>query len=84
MQYFCCHSQDYFGALNETLVPVTVPTYAQGRYRNRKQQVATNVLRSCDRDMRFVYVLPGWEGSASDSRVLRSALTRSCSLLGVT
>ncbi|KAK8948599.1 hypothetical protein KSP39_PZI005248 [Platanthera zijinensis] len=26
--------------------------------------------------MKFVYVLPGWEGSASDSRVLRNALER--------
>lgn len=40
-----------------------------------------NVLGVCDRDMRFVYVLPGWEGSVSDSRVLCSALTRSCPLV---
>lgn len=59
-------------------MPLTVPTYAQCRYRNRKQQLITNVLGVCDRHMRFVYVLPIWEGSASDSRVLRSALTRSC------
>jgi hypothetical protein len=26
--------------------------------------------------MRFIYVLPGWEGSAADSRVLRDAVTR--------
>ncbi|KAK8940466.1 hypothetical protein KSP39_PZI010716 [Platanthera zijinensis] len=26
--------------------------------------------------MKFIYVLPGWEGSASDSRVLRNALER--------
>ena len=30
----------------------------------------------CDRNMKFVYVLPGWEGSSSDSRVLRDAMTR--------
>ncbi|KAL8542804.1 hypothetical protein ACS0TY_003620 [Phlomoides rotata] len=26
--------------------------------------------------MKFVYVLPGWEGSAADSRVLRDAISR--------
>ena len=26
--------------------------------------------------MKFVYVLAGWEGSASDSRVLRDAMSR--------
>jgi hypothetical protein len=26
--------------------------------------------------MKFIYVLPGWEGSAADSRVLRDALNR--------
>lgn len=63
--------------LDGTFVPVTVPTPVQGRYRNRKQQLATNVLGVCDCDMRFVYVLHGWQGSASDSRVLRNALARS-------
>jgi hypothetical protein len=26
--------------------------------------------------MRFIYVLVGWEGSSSDSRVLRDAISR--------
>ncbi|KAL0302687.1 UNVERIFIED_CONTAM: hypothetical protein Sangu_3084600 [Sesamum angustifolium] len=26
--------------------------------------------------MQFIYVLPGWEGSAADSRVLRDAISR--------
>ena len=30
----------------------------------------------CTRDLNFVYVLAGWEGSATDSRVLRDAVTR--------
>lgn len=46
------------------------------RYRNRKGQVTTNVLAVCDRRLRFVYVLPGWEGSAGDSRILRDAISR--------
>ena len=48
----------------------------QGRYRNRKGWTTTNVLGVCGQDMKFIYVLPGWEGSAADSRVLRDAITR--------
>nr|KAJ0216867.1 hypothetical protein LSAT_V11C300107190 [Lactuca sativa] len=35
-----------------------------------------NVLGVCNRDMNFVYVLAGWEGSTTDSRVLQDAITR--------
>ncbi|XP_068638499.1 protein ALP1-like [Aristolochia californica] len=31
---------------------------------------------ACTFDMQFTYILTGWEGSAADSRVLKSALTR--------
>ncbi|KAK8913628.1 hypothetical protein KSP39_PZI023660 [Platanthera zijinensis] len=67
---------DCVGAIDGTHIDVTVPQSEQGRYRNRKQAITTNVLGVCDADMKFVYVLPGWEGSASDSRVLRNALER--------
>ena len=26
--------------------------------------------------MKFIYALPGWEGSASDSRILQDAISR--------
>lgn len=26
--------------------------------------------------MKFTYILPGWEGTASNSRILKNALTR--------
>ena len=53
-----------------------VPNADKPRYRTRKGQISTNTLAVCDRYMRFVYVLPGWEGSAADSRVLRDAVNR--------
>ncbi|KAL8511677.1 hypothetical protein ACS0TY_018192 [Phlomoides rotata] len=64
------------GALDGTFVDVHVPTTDKGRYRNRKGQISVNVLGVCDMNMRFIYVLSGWEGSAADSRVLRNAITR--------
>ncbi|XP_078152576.1 uncharacterized protein LOC144547750 [Carex rostrata] len=41
-----------------------------------KKEVATIVLGVCSPDMQFIYILPGWEGSAADSRVLRDAIAR--------
>lgn len=34
------------------------------------------MLAACTFDLRFTYVLPGWEGSAADGRVLEDALER--------
>ena len=56
---------------------MTPPAADRPRYRTRKGHLATNVLGVCTRDLRFIYVLAGWEGSASDSRVLRDAVIRS-------
>ena len=55
---------------------MTVPSQDEARYRNRKSFNATNVLGVCSRDLKFTYVLAGWEGSAADGRVLRDALAR--------
>ncbi|XP_052117747.1 protein ALP1-like [Arachis duranensis] len=64
------------GALNGTYIDVTVPKSDKSRYRTRKSRISTNVLGVCNRNMNFVYVLRGWEGLASNSRVLRDAITR--------
>ncbi|CAA0819606.1 Unknown protein, partial [Striga hermonthica] len=68
------------GALDGTYIAVKVPSSDKPRYRNRKGQVAVNVLGVCDINMNFVYMLCGWEGSAADMRVLRDAVTRPHSL----
>lgn len=34
------------------------------------------MLAVCDKDMNFVYLVTGWEGSAADSRILREAVAR--------
>lgn len=35
-----------------------------------------NVLGVCDQNLKFIYVLTGWKGSAADSCVIRDAITR--------
>ncbi|KAK3226099.1 hypothetical protein Dsin_005961 [Dipteronia sinensis] len=63
-------------ALDGTYIEVTIPEFDKPKYRTRNGHIATNVLGVCTRDLKFVYVLSGWEGSATDSRVLRDAITR--------
>lgn len=46
----------------------------QEPYRNRKQTISQNAMVACDFDLKFVHINPGWEGSASDARVLQDAL----------
>ncbi|WVZ94548.1 hypothetical protein U9M48_040428 [Paspalum notatum var. saurae] len=46
------------------------------RFRGRKSYPTQNVLAVVDFDLRFTYVLAGWEGSAHDSLVLQDALSR--------
>ncbi|KAI7992183.1 Protein ALP1-like [Camellia lanceoleosa] len=70
----CC--QNCLGALDGTYIKVCVPVVYQARNRTRKGEIATNVLGVCSQDTNFIYVLPGWEGSAADSRVLRDAINR--------
>ncbi|KAL5569163.1 hypothetical protein UlMin_025738 [Ulmus minor] len=63
------------GALDGTYIQVRVLENDKPRYRTRKSDIATNVLGVCSRDLKFIFVFPGWEGSASDSRVLRDAIS---------
>ncbi|XLR24066.1 hypothetical protein S83_051966, partial [Arachis hypogaea] len=72
--------KDCLGALDGTYIEVTVPESEKEKYRTRKGKICTNVLGVCNREMGFVYVLSRWEGLASDSRVLRDAITRCNSL----
>jgi hypothetical protein len=62
------------GALDGCHIHVFVSTADRGRYRNRHQEITTNMLGVVDWNMKFLYVLPGWEGSASDSKVLKDAM----------
>ena len=57
-----------------------MPILEKPKYRNRKGDISTNVLGVCSQDMQFIYVLPGWEGSAADGRVLRDAIRRTIGL----
>ncbi|KAL6899879.1 hypothetical protein ACP4OV_006537 [Aristida adscensionis] len=69
-------SQGCIGALDGTHVPASVPAHIQDRFRDRKSITTQNVLAAVDFNLRFIYVLAGWEGSTHDSHVLQDALSR--------
>jgi hypothetical protein len=45
-------------------------------FRGRKSYATQNVMAAVDFDLRFTYVLAGWEGTTHDANVLRDALER--------
>ena len=53
-----------------------VPRAEARRFRGRKDYTTQNVFAACNFDMKFTYVLPGWEETASDLRILKTALSR--------
>ncbi|KAH7839912.1 hypothetical protein Vadar_010296 [Vaccinium darrowii] len=62
--------KDRIGAIDGTHIDAKVPAREQIPYRGRHKTTSQNVMAACSFDMRFTYVLSGWEGTANDSRVL--------------
>ncbi|XP_072069799.1 uncharacterized protein [Arachis hypogaea] len=68
--------RDCIGVIDGTHSRVKVPRVEAPRFRGRKYHPTKNVLAACGFDMKFTYVLSSWEGTASDSRILKDALNR--------
>ena len=70
------HLDKCLGALDGTHISCHVSSKDRSRFRNRKGDLSINVMAACTFDLRFCYVLAGWEGSANDSRVYWDARRR--------
>lgn len=73
-QRFFPYFQNCLGFIDGTHVPVTISQDLQAPYRNRKNTLSQNVMLVCDLDLNFSFISSGWEGSATDARVLSSAM----------
>ena len=62
--------------INGTHIHVKVSSVETPRYRWRKEYSTQNMLTTCTFDLKFTYVLHGWEGSASYLRIIKNASTR--------
>ena len=65
--------QDALGAIDGTHIRACPPEEELARHRDRKGGISQNVLAACTFDMRFCYILSGWEGSVSDSTLFETA-----------
>lgn len=72
---FFLYVENSIGAIDRTHILAQVPSNRVGPFRSRKGQISQNVLAACTFDLFFCYILPGWEGSAHDGRVLQHALS---------
>nr|XP_040246624.1 uncharacterized protein LOC109760198 isoform X1 [Aegilops tauschii subsp. strangulata] len=68
--------KDCIGAIDGTHVRAGVTKDVEHSFRGRKAFTTQNVMAAVDFDLRFTYVLAGWEGLAHDATVLADALTR--------
>ena len=64
------------GAIDGTHVLATAHEKHRAAFLGRKHTTTQNVLAAIGFDLRFTYVLAGWEGSAHDSLILANALQR--------
>ena len=64
------------GAIDGTHVLARVPGKERAAFLGRKHTTTQNVLAAVDFDLRFTYVLVGWEGSAHDALILADAIQR--------
>ena len=63
-------------AIDGIHVLARVPEKHRAAFLGRKHTTTQNVLAAVDFDLRFTYVLAGWEGSAHDALILADALQR--------
>ncbi|WVZ93272.1 hypothetical protein U9M48_039267 [Paspalum notatum var. saurae] len=74
--------KNYIGAIDDKhKPPITIAEHRDPPYRNRKGILSHNVMVVSDFDLNFTFVSCGWEGSASDAGVLRSAISKGFSVL---
>ena len=64
------------GAIDGTHIQARVPTRMQSAFRGRKHYPTQNVLSAVNFDLKFTYVLAGWEDSVHDATIFADALER--------
>ncbi|GMN40426.1 hypothetical protein TIFTF001_009656 [Ficus carica] len=62
------------GAIDGTHIPCVAPSENAEAWINRKGFHSQNILAACSFDMKFTYMLAGYEGSCHDTRMLAEAI----------
>ena len=64
------------GAIDATHVHARVLAKIAAAFRGRNHYTSQNVLAAVDFNLKFTYVLAGWEGSPHDALILADAIER--------
>jgi len=70
---FFPYFENVIGALDGTHIACTPSLTDRHSARNQKGFLSQNCLIACSFDLRFLYVLSGWEGSSADATVYNDA-----------
>ena len=73
---FWPYFKNALGALDSSHIYCAPPVSERASHQNRKGFVSQNCLFRCSFDLRFVYALTGWEGSAADARIYEDTRSR--------
>ena len=73
--------KDTVGAIDGTHISVTPSAEERQTARDRKGGISQNCLACCSFDLRFQYILSGWDGSAADAAIFNDARTSSLPML---
>jgi hypothetical protein len=65
--------KDTLGAIDGTHINCTTSAADRQAARDRKGTLTQNCLAICSFDMRFLYIFPGWDGSAADATMFYDA-----------
>ena len=71
---FYPYFKNCLGAIDGSHIPITISPDKATPFRNRKGTLSQNVMVACNFDLNITFMSTGWEGSATDTRVLKSAI----------
>ena len=74
MNIFYIH-QGCVGAIDGMHIECVVPVAVASAYCNWKGFPTQNVMAVVEFEMKFTYIVAGWEGSAHDARILNIAIS---------
>ena len=74
---FYPYFRNVLGAIDGTHIACSPSARERAASCDRKGLLTQNCLMACGFDLRFLYILSGWEGSAADSLVFHDARQRS-------
>ncbi|KAF6161337.1 hypothetical protein GIB67_009224 [Kingdonia uniflora] len=64
-------NKDCLGALDETHIIASVPEKETIKFRSgRSNKITQNILVACSFNLRFTYIIVGWEGTVQDRKKL--------------